>query len=78
MHESRLRLDGRVAVVTGAAQGIGEATALAMADLGAQLAICDRDAEGLASTASAVEDRGVVANDGIDFSVAPGTPRARS
>ena len=58
MHESRLRLDGRVAVVTGAAQGIGEATALAMADLGAQLAICDRDAEGLASTASAVEDRG--------------------
>ena len=51
MHESRLRLDGRVAVVTGAAQGIGEATALAMADLGAQLAICDRDAEGLASTA---------------------------
>lgn len=51
-------MDGRVAVVTGAAQGIGEATALAMADLGADLAICDRDAEGLGTTAAAIEQRG--------------------
>ncbi len=58
MDESRLRLDGRVAVVTGAAQGIGAATALAMADLGADLAICDRNADGLASTATAAHARG--------------------
>lgn len=51
-------MDGRVAVVTGAAQGIGEATALAMADLGADLAICDRDSEGLGTTAAAIEQRG--------------------
>ena len=47
-----------MAVVTGAAQGIGEATAVAMADLGADLAICDRDADGLAATAAAIEERG--------------------
>ena len=47
-----------MAVVTGASQGIGEATALAMADLGADVAICDREADGLAATADAVEQRG--------------------
>lgn len=48
-------LTDRVAVVTGAAQGIGEATALALARFGAHLAICDRNAEGLTATAAAVE-----------------------
>ena len=47
-------LDGRVAVVTGAAVGIGEATALALATYGADLAICDRDADGLAGTAAGI------------------------
>lgn len=45
-------------MITGAAQGIGEATALAMADLGADLALCDRDDDGLAATAAAVRHRG--------------------
>ena len=50
-------LTDRVAVVTGAAQGIGRATALALARFGADLALCDRKAEGLAATASlAVSD----------------------
>jgi len=44
-----LRLDGRVALVTGAAAGIGRAIATAFARFGANLALCDRDAEGLAS-----------------------------
>ncbi|MEM8704879.1 MAG: SDR family oxidoreductase [Actinomycetota bacterium] len=50
----QLMLTDRIAVVTGAAQGIGEATALALASLGAHVAICDRQAEGLAATADAI------------------------
>jgi NAD(P)-dependent dehydrogenase (short-subunit alcohol dehydrogenase family) len=49
-----VRLDGRVALVTGAAVGIGEAIALAFARFGADVAICDRDAEGLADTAEGI------------------------
>jgi 3-oxoacyl-[acyl-carrier protein] reductase len=41
-------LSGRAAIVTGAAAGIGEATAALLARFGARLAICDRDADGLA------------------------------
>jgi NAD(P)-dependent dehydrogenase (short-subunit alcohol dehydrogenase family) len=48
-------LDGRVAVVTGAARGIGEAIARAFAAYGADLALCDRDEGGLAACARAVE-----------------------
>lgn len=40
-------LRGRVAVVTGAAQGIGEATARALAAFGADVAICDNQADKL-------------------------------
>ena len=52
------RLDGRVAIVTGAAAGIGEATALALAAFGADVAVCDRDADGLADTAAALAATG--------------------
>jgi NAD(P)-dependent dehydrogenase (short-subunit alcohol dehydrogenase family) len=53
-----IRLDGRVAVVTGAARGLGAAIATNFARFGADLAICDRDAEGLAATAAAIEAEG--------------------
>jgi NAD(P)-dependent dehydrogenase (short-subunit alcohol dehydrogenase family) len=43
-------LTDRIAVVTGAAQGIGKATALTLARFGAELAICDRNAGGLDET----------------------------
>ncbi|MEM6529652.1 MAG: SDR family oxidoreductase [Chloroflexota bacterium] len=46
------RLDGKVAIVTGAAQGIGEAIALRYASEGAALALCDLNIEGVAETAS--------------------------
>jgi len=44
------RLDGRLALVTGAASGIGRASALAFARRGARLAICDLNEAGLAET----------------------------
>jgi 3-oxoacyl-[acyl-carrier protein] reductase len=47
-------LTGRRAVVTGAAQGIGAAIATTFARFGADLAICDRDADGLAATTEAI------------------------
>jgi 3-oxoacyl-[acyl-carrier protein] reductase len=49
-------LNGRCAVVTGAAQGIGEAVALAFARFGASLALCDRDADGLSRVARAIDE----------------------
>lgn len=52
-------LDGGVAVITGAAGGIGRALALAFAREGMTVAIADRDAEGLASVASLLRDIGV-------------------
>src|SRR3954470_1814080 len=51
-------LTGRRAVVTGAAQGIGAAVATAFARFGADVAICDRDADGLARTAEAIAAAG--------------------
>ena len=54
----RMLMTDRVAVVTGAAQGIGEATAIALARFGCHVAICDREPEGLADTARAIEALG--------------------
>jgi len=49
---------GKVALVTGAASGIGRATALALARFGADVAICDRDADELAHTAEQIAQHG--------------------
>ena len=58
-------LDGRWALVTGAARGIGAATATALAAFGADLAICDRDADGLATVAAEIEGMGRQAVSGV-------------
>ncbi|MCB0995022.1 MAG: SDR family oxidoreductase [Acidimicrobiales bacterium] len=55
---SAVLLTDRVAVVTGAAQGIGQAIALTFARFGADLAICDRNADGLAETAAQIQALG--------------------
>lgn len=57
---ARFRLDGRVAVVTGAASGIGFASARALGLAGARIAVADIDAEGAGKAVAALK------NDGID------------
>lgn len=49
---------GRTALVTGAASGMGRATAHLFSDEGAQVAITDRDAEGLARVEREIADAG--------------------
>jgi 2-deoxy-D-gluconate 3-dehydrogenase len=54
----RLRLDGRVALVTGASHGIGEAIALAYAEAGADVALAARSVDDLERVAGLVRERG--------------------
>lgn len=60
---SAFSLDGRTAVVTGAAMGIGRATAIVYAQAGATVVLADRSVEGLEETASLVEGAIVVPTD---------------
>ena len=53
------RFPGTVALVTGAASGIGAALATALAERGCALALVDRDAEGLARVADPLERDGI-------------------
>jgi 3-oxoacyl-[acyl-carrier protein] reductase len=52
---------GRVAIVTGAASGMGRATAFLFADEGARVAVIDRSVDGVLETVRAITDAGGVA-----------------
>jgi 7-alpha-hydroxysteroid dehydrogenase len=71
----RFRLDGQVALVTGASRGIGAAIALEFARAGAQLALAARGEDGLRRIASQVHELGgralVIPADLTDVSSAP-------
>lgn len=54
----RFRLDGQVAVVTGAGRGIGAATAVALAEAGADVVVSARSREQLEKVATRVEEAG--------------------
>lgn len=56
--QKRLRLDGSVAVVTGGAGGIGNATSTALAELGATVIVADLDAHGAEQVANSIVAQG--------------------
>jgi 7-alpha-hydroxysteroid dehydrogenase len=70
----RFRIDGQVAVVTGAGRGIGAATAVALAEAGADVLISARHAEQLEKVAARIEEAGrralVVPADLVDLDAA--------
>ena len=53
-----MKLKDRVAIVTGAASGIGAASAMLFAAEGARVALVDQDQEGLGQVAAALEAKG--------------------
>ena len=54
----RFRLDGRIAIVTGASSGLGIAFAAALAEAGADVVLAGRRTDRLVQTRAVVEDRG--------------------
>lgn len=55
-------LSGRVAIVTGAAQGMGKATATALAREGARVVVADIDGEKVQATADSIQALGIRAD----------------
>ena len=55
------KLEGKIAVVTGASKGLGKQMALALAEAGAKLALVSRNLEQLTQTALAVRKHGTAA-----------------
>lgn len=63
-----MRFNGKVAIITGAASGIGRATAQRLSMEGACVALVDRNQEGLAAVADALPDQSKVWHRALDIS----------
>lgn len=57
---AEIKLDGKVAIITGAAQGLGQVMATGLARAGARVALADIDAEKLDLAALQIEQEWVV------------------
>ncbi len=68
--EQRFGLAGRVALVTGARQGIGEAIAQALAEAGARVAVTSRDRSQLADAAALAIELDVGDEEQVDAAIA--------
>lgn len=55
---SRFDLTGKTAIVSGAAQGMGQATAIALAEHGANVVLIDKNADGAEATAESIRKLG--------------------
>src|SRR5436305_225323 len=78
----RFRVDGKVAIVTGAGRGIGAATAVALAEAGADVLLAARTVEQLEAVAAQVRSHGrralvVLTDDDIRNAMIAGTPLKR-
>ena len=58
LRRKRFDLHGRVALISGAASGMGRASAIALAQHGADLLLADLNADGLARTAEVITGLG--------------------
>ena len=58
MEKVDFRLDGKIALVTGASRGIGEAVAVTLADYGAHCILVSRKADALKTVADKIASRG--------------------
>src|SRR5688572_27798632 len=74
---NRIDLDGRTAVVTGGAQGIGRAIVQRLLDSGAQVAIWDRDAALAGKVAAELKGNRRVEAVAVDVTRPPEIERAR-
>ena len=75
---NRIDLNGRSAVITGGARGIGYAIAERMLASGAAVSLWDRDAERIASSTKALDTRGKVTSEILDVTSEQAVEQAAS